>query len=1156
MSTGLWFYLMKVKSIKSICYGAMAEIVASIYTDKPKMLLCPSIFFKYGILLFGLTFYSCHVNEREHDSLFRLLGSEETGVDFENTLTYTNEFNIYKYRNYYNGGGVGLGDINNDGLLDIYLVANLLPNRLYINKGNLQFEDVSAGAQIGGKRAWSTGVTMVDINADGWLDIYVCNSGDVRGDDKRNEFFINNGDGTFTDRAKELGLDDPGFSTHATFFDYDKDGDLDVYLLNNSYRAIGSFNLKKNERPKRDQLGGDKLFRNEDGVFKDVSLEAGIYQSVIGFALGVSVSDLDKDGWADLYISNDFFERDYIYMNNRDGTFREELEKQMRSISLASMGSDIADMNNDGYPDVFVTEMLPEGEERFKTTMTFENWDKYIYNLENGYYHQFTRNMLHRHNGIIPGRGVTFSEVGRYAKVEATDWSWSSLLADLDNDGFKDLYIANGLAQDILNQDYLQYISDKNVIKMIVSDRGVDYDQLIEIIPVSKISNYTYSGNGEFGFEDVTQEWGLHKKSHSNGAAYGDLDNDGDLDLVVNNVNMPVFVYENQTNRMGVHTYLKFILHGERKNLAAYGTKITVKTNGETIYMEQFPTRGFQSSVDNRINIGLGKRLEVDTVIIDWPYGTKSILTDVRTNQTLELHEKEGVKYDGKTNNPVSDKSMFKEVFVQESFRHHENKFVDFHKDKLLFHMISAEGPKMAIADVNGDGLMDYYIGGAKDFEGALLLQKSNGHFVRSMQEPFMHDKASEDVSCVFFDADGDGDEDLYVVSGGSEFVSTSFALVDRLYLNDGTGNMSRSGQLLPVGKPVSTSVVRASDFDRDGDLDLFVGGRLKSGLIGVPQDGYLLENDGDGNFTNVTKDLAGGMLGIGMIRDAVWTDFDMDNDDDIIIIGEWMNIKVFENREGNFYDVTKEAQLSSSSGWWNTIESEDLDGDGDPDYVIGNHGLNSRFRASKHKPVTCYVNDFDQNGIVEQIICTYKGDKSYPMMLRHDFVMQMPTFKSRFAKYASFKGLTITDIFSESQIGNSIKLEAKILESILLINNGDGTFRIEPLPKEVQLAPVYAIKIYDFDKDENLDILLGGNLFEAKPEVGRYDASYGVFLRGKGNGDFIPISNACTGLALEGQVRDIEVLEVQGKDLLTIVRNNEKMQFFDFEMLESLWGE
>jgi len=558
-------------------------------------------------------------NRKASTPLFEELSSTRTGISFENRLTHSNEFNIYKYRNYYNGGGVALGDVNNDGLLDLFLTSNEQSNRLFLNKGDFRFEDITLQAKVGGKQAWSTGVSMIDINGDGWLDIYVCSSGDVHGDNKQNEFFINQGDGTFAEEAEAMGLADNGFSTHTAFFDFDKDGDLDVYLLNNSYRSIGSFDQYEYERFIRNELGGDKLLRNDNLKFTDVSEQAGIYGSEIGFSLGVTVSDLDKDGWLDMYINNDFFEQDYIYMNNGDGTFRESLKKQMRSISLASMGSDVADISGDGFPEIFVTEMLPESDARFKTTMNFENWDQYQNNLKNGYYHQFTRNMLHQHNGIIPGRGITFSEVGRMAEIEATDWSWSSLITDLDNDGYKDLFISNGLAKDILYRDYTEYVVSDEVAKMVVKQTGVDYEHLINLMPTEKLANYAYAGGPDMTFTNKAEEWGLATPSHSNGSAYGDLDNDGDLDLIVNNVNMQLFVYRNRAvENLPENHYLKVVLQGKEKNRMAIGSRVTLKAGEKLFFLEQFLSRGFQSSIDPRLNFGLGKISKIDTLLVEW----------------------------------------------------------------------------------------------------------------------------------------------------------------------------------------------------------------------------------------------------------------------------------------------------------------------------------------------------------------------------------------------------------------------------------------------------------------------------------------------------------------------------------------------------------
>lgn len=1111
------------------------------------MICKKSIYFFSFILSFQLM--SCDSKTENNSTLFELLSSEKTKIDFINNITYSNEFNIYTYRNFYNGGGVGLGDVNNDGLLDIYLTANQLPNRLYINKGNFVFEDVTETAKLSGNRAWSTGVSMVDINSDGWLDIYVCNSGDVYGDNRQNEFFINNGDGTFSENAEQMGLADSGLSTHAAFFDYDKDGDLDVYLLNNSFTAVSTFNFQKKLRDKRDQKGGDKLFRNDSGKFIDVSEEAGIFGSEIGFGLGVSVADLDKDGWLDLFISNDFFERDYIYMNNGDGTFSEDLENQMRSTSLSSMGSDVADITADGLPEIFVTDMLAKSDDRYKTTMTFENWDKYQYNLKNGYYRQNTRNTLHLNNGISFENKLTFSEVGRLAGVEATDWSWSALITDFDNDGHKDLFVANGLAQDIHDQDYLNFISDEEIKKMIVKKNGVDYKKLVELVPVNRISNCVFAGDSNLGFKDVADSWGLDTPSHSSGSAYGDLDNDGDLDLIVNNINMPPFVYKNKsTELLKENNYLKVKLIGEKNNINAVGAKVTIKSDEQIFYLEQSPIRGFQSTVDNIVHFGLGEISSIDSLIVDWYYGKRSVLTNISVNQTVVISESEAQKPEHKEEQN-NNKSIFKNVseIIDLDYLHVENTYVDFDRDRLLYHMRSTEGPKLDIGDVNNDGLMDFYIGGAKNSAGKLFLNIGQNKYKSSNADLFEKDKQSEDSQVVFFDADNDGDLDLYVSSGGVEYSSSSYALFDRLYINDGFGEYARSSQLLPTSNPESTSVVIPNDFDKDGDIDLFVGIRLKPGSIGVPQNGYILENNGKGEYKDVTLELAPEMIELGMITDAKWADFDNDDDYDLIIVGEWMGIKLFENDNSNFTEISKDVGLKNTSGWWNRIVSSDIDNDGDIDFIVGNHGLNSRFKASVEAPISCYVNDFDNNGSIEQIVCNYNEGKSYPLVLRHDLIKQLPHLKKKYVYYTNYKGQAIEDIFTSEELKNSIVHEVTMLESILLINNGDASFKIKPLPKESQFAPIYAISASDFDKDGVIDLVLGGNLYNVKPEIGSYDASYGQFLKGTGNGDFTVYSMGESGLFLDGEIRDFKIFSHKQNDLLLVSKNNSTVDFYQY---------
>ncbi len=1090
--------------------------------------LCLAFFFLGG----------CSQSENDKSKvLFELIPPEKSGVKFVNQLTFDNAFNIYTYRNYYNGGGVALGDINNDGLLDIYLTANMKSNKLFLNKGNWQFEDITDKAGVAGTKGWSTGVSMADVNGDGWLDIYVCNSGDIKGDNRENELFINNGDLTFTEKAKAYNVTDGGYTTHAAFFDYDRDGDLDLYILNNSYTAIGSFNLMKNERDKRDHLGGDKLMRNDGDHFTDVSVEAGIYGSVIGFGLGVTVGDFNKDNWPDIFVSNDFFERDYLYLNTGKGSFRECLELYMKSISATSMGADMADIDNDTYPDLFVTDMLPEQNDRIKTVTTFEDWNRYQYNLKNGYYHQFTRNMFQLNNG-----DSTFSEIGRLSGVEATDWSWGALIFDMDNDGYKDIFVANGIYQDLTNLDFLQFASSEEVVRSVVSNKTVDYKKLTEIIPSNPISNYAFHNQGELKFVNKATEWGLGDPGFSNGSAYGDLDNDGDLDLVVNRVNMESLVYRNNSNELfPQHHYLKFNLIGIAKNKFAVGAKITLTSGEKKFYLEQMPIRGFESAVDPRPNFGLGDVTFLNSVRVDWPDGRVTLLDSVQADQTLTLRQEEAIVET--TTVAQVEPTVLKEVkgktgidFIQE-----ENAFVDFDRDRLIFHMSSTEGPRMSKGDVNNDGLEDFYIGGPKDQPGALFIQKPDGSFFRSNEKLFLENALSEDMGSTFFDADNDGDLDLYVCSGGVEFSTSSMALLDRLYLNDGKGNFKRSKQVLPTFSFESTSTVAAADYDGDGDIDLFVGVRVQPHLYGMPTNGYILNNDGKGNFTQVTKDVAPDLKAIGMITDAIWDDVDQDNDPDLILIGEYMPITIFINDGGKLSNKTSAWGLDKSNGWWNRIKKVDIDLDGDMDFVVGNHGLNSRFRATPDKPVCVYINDFDQNGTVEQILCTYNGDKSYPMVLRHDLIAQLPSLKKKYLKFENYKDQTIADVFTPEQLANALTLNAYELASVVLINEGNK-FTMKRLPQEAQLSPVYGIETGDFDHDNYPDILLGGNLYSVKPEAGRYDASYGTFLKGDGKGAFHAQPWQVSGFRVQGEVRDIITLQCQGEERIIIGRNNDSI--------------
>jgi hypothetical protein len=1063
---------------------------------------------------------------------FELLSSENTGIDFANNLESTDDFNVYRYRNFYNGGGVSIGDVNNDSLVDIYFTSNLNKNKLYLNKGNFKFEDVTDKANVGGTKAWSTGVSMVDINADGFLDIYVCNSGDVKGDNKQNEFFINNGDGTFTDKAEDLGLDDKGFSTHASFFDFDNDGDLDVYLLNNSYQSIGSFNLKKNERPKRDVLGGDKLFENQNGKFIDISEKAGIYGSVIGFGLGVTVSDINNDGWQDIYVSNDFFERDYLYINQQNGTFKETLTSALNSISGASMGADAADINNDGYNDIFVTEMLPSEYDRLKTVTTFEDWNKYQYNLRNGYYHQFTRNMLQLNNS-----NLTFSEVGRFSGVEASDWSWGALFFDMNNDGFKDLYIANGIYKDLTNQDYLKYVSNEEVIQTIVSGNKVNYKKLIDIIPSNKVENHAYLNQGDLKFKRINN--GLSTASFSNGSAYGDLDNDGDLDLVVNNVNMPAFIYKNNLNNPEAH-YLKVILKGEGQNVNGIGAKLKLTTKNNTIYLEQQPVRGFQSSMDIRPNFGFKDSEDLKLTVI-WPSGKVSTLSNIKPDTTVAVYEKEAEMLTSPKKHS-DNKTLFSKNNKVINFIHKENNYVDFNMDRLLPFMRSQEGPKMAFGDVNNDGEVDLFIGGSKGIPATLFLQKKN-KFIKGNTKVFERQKASEDAESVFFDADNDGDLDLYVCSGSIEASRYSANYLDRLYINDGRGNFTLSNQLLPTAEGYhSSSTVSVADIDNDGDLDLFVGERSIPNAYGSPGSGFLLINDGTGHFKESSLSLAPEFKDLGMITDAVFVDLNNDNYKDLIVVGEFMGIQIFENQKGKFSKL-KNNKLANLKGWWNTIAIADLDNDGNQDIIVGNHGLNSRFKASMKQPIKLYAKDFDGNSYVDPILgFTADNGKEYPYALRHNLVDQLKYLSKKYPDYESFKEATIQDIFSEKELEGSIKLEANTLSSIVVYNEGNFNFKVEALPYKAQLSPVYAIATSDFDKDGDIDIILGGNLFGVMPEFGRYDASFGNYLENLGNRKFKHF-NTEKGLNIKGQIRDIKAVNNQA----FISKNSDSLEVYNY---------
>ncbi|MGY5849749.1 VCBS repeat-containing protein [Salegentibacter sp. F14] len=1080
----------------------------------------------------------------DQPGLFERLSSKVTGIEFMNQIQNEEDFNIFRYRNFYNGAGVGIGDINNDGLPDIYLTSNMGENKLYLNKGDFKFEDISESSGTAGKKAWSTGVTMVDINNDGFLDIYVSNAGDIEGEDRRNELFINNGDLSFTEAAADYQLDENGFTTHAAFFDYDGDGDLDVYILNNSFIPVSSlgYNNKRELRaqdwnmPEIFKGGGDKLLQNNNGVFEDVSQEAGIYGSLIGFGLGVTIGDVNNDLLPDIYVSNDFYERDYLYLNNGDGSFSEAIKSHIDHLSLSSMGADMADINNDSYPEIFVTDMLPENDERLKNTSDFERYDIYKLKEQKDFYHQFMQNTLQ----LNDGKGE-FSEIAFYSGVAQTDWSWGALVFDMDNDGFKDIFVSNGIYHDLTNQDFMDFFANDILQQMVLTGKKKEFDSILNRMPSTPISNYAFKNQGDLRFINQSNAWGLDKPSFSNGAAYADLNNDGDLDLVVNNVNQEVFIYRNQTSETLQHNFLKIKLDGSSKNRFAIGSKVMAYTGQEILTQELIPTRGFQSSIDYPLVLGLGKREKIDSLKVIWPDGNISLLEDPELNKDYGLNYEDSRQPEKmpetKENTPQKVKKISHNLQV-----HREENYVDYDYEGLINQMLSREGPALAVTDVNGDGNDDFFIGGAKDQPGRLYLQSTPGKFKAVTNPVFDRHNHYEDTFAVFADLNGNNLPDLIVGSGGNRVDGNRDNYRPRIYLNQGQGKFEPSPQDLP-GTGHNTSVISPVDYDWDGDVDLFIGSRSVPGIYGINPRHQLLENDGKGNFTDITDAKAYFLNEIGMVTDAAWSDINGDNKVDLILVGDWISPQVYINTEDSFTKM--ETNLHKLSGSWNTLKLKDLNGNGQKDIILGNRGTNSFYKASSQNPVKVYINDFDDNGTIEQIFTRRINDKDVPIHLRRELSAQISSVKKQNLKFSEYATQAIDDLFSREVLENSIVREITEFNSVIAWNNGEGKFSIDTLPREVQFSSVHAIALMEPQEGKTV-MLMGGNDFDLKPQFSRFDASNGIWLEIKKDGSYQIKPNSKTGFNLSGQVKEIRVLNhSEGEKFILVAINNQAPELF-----------
>lgn len=1092
-------------------------------------------------------------DEKPADTLFASIPATSSGIYFKNNVTDTDSLNILDYLYYYNGAGLAAGDINNDGLVDLYFVSNLEPNKLYLNKGNLEFEDITAKAGVAGSGEWNTGVNMTDVNGDGHLDIYlstvgaklVSNGKTIRG---KNQLFINNGDLTFTEKAAEYGLDYQGYSTQVVFFDYDKDGDPDMFLLNHSVHSNENYG-DSSIRSKPSAEGGDKLFRNDKGRFTDVTAGTGIISSSIGYGLGVAVCDFNHDGWDDIYVSNDFHENDYYYLNNGNGTFTEKVREGFGHNSRFSMGNDVADMNNDGWPDLITTDMLPEGEKELKSSNGDDGLDIYTLKYKYGYYHQYARNALQ----LNVARGEYFSDIGLLSGIAATDWTWAPLAADYNNDGYKDIFFSNGIVRRLTDLDYIRFYADANLGNSLKKSRKLD-KSVIDMLPPGEAQNYMFSGSDSLHFTNQSDAWGFEGKNISTGSVFADLDNDGDLEIIINNVNSNAQVYKNLAREKQGNNYISIHLQADSAAPFADGTKIYLKIKDSIQFQQLYPARGFMSSSEPVLHFGLGTHDLIDTIMVIWPDGIKDSLFQIKANQRLLIRKK-------KSEFPPSQKtvavrgddfaakatSVFTDITadINLDYRHHENDFIDFVRQPLIPHMQSNRGPKLAIADVNKDGLEDFYVCGARNQPGELFIQTREGKFVSSNQQLFRADATSEDVDALFADVDNDGDPDLYVVSGGGEYVKGAAELNDRLYLNDGKGNFTKSADI--PGIRINKNCIAAADVDADGDIDLFIGAGADEKSYGLINNSFLLINDGHGKF--YVSDTANNpeLKAPGMITAAVFSDMDKDGDPDLLLAGEWISPVIFENSKGRFAKNPGKLNLPEMPGWWQTLTVSDVNGDGFPDILAGNYGKNSKLTATPDRALLMYMIDYDNNGVTEQLIAYKKGDTYYTFLGKDELEHQIPSIKKKYLKYGDFAGKNIREIFGD-HLDNAKVLRATSLSSTVFLNDKEGHFSAVQFPLLTQTAPVFTILPGDFNRDGKVDMIAAGNFGGVLPFEGRYDALLPAFCTGDGKGNFyrgLPIEKQ---MVIRGEVRDIKPIRLaNGKNGIIVARNNDSLVFLSW---------